>query len=121
VVFANLIKIKTLIEQMHVGLGGIVSKIMFIEQTTSKMAQGFTEFIQMTEGMVDQIDDTRKFGQIYKTSDGKYSAKTLDELIDKIKNSGEESEYFSDDEISKLKNLFEQDEDDNFEEDEDDS
>lgn len=119
VTFANIIKIKTLIEQLHAGVGNMIGKVVSIEQLVGKLSHGFTEFIEMTEGMVDQIDDTRKFSQIYRTSDGKYSAKTLDELINKIKNSGDESEYFSDDEISRLKKLFEQDDDDTFDDEED--
>lgn len=119
--FTNIIKIKTLIEQMHVGVAGVLGRVVSVEQLTAKLSQGFTEFIQMTEGMVDQIEDTRRFGQIYRTSDGKYSAKTLDELINKIKNNGDEGEYFSDDELNKLKNLFEQDADDTFDEDDEDS
>jgi len=111
VVFANMIKIKTLIEQMHMGLGGVVGKVVAIEQTTNKMAQGFTDFIKMTETLVDRIDDDDRVSSIYKTSDGKFSAKTLDELINKIRDSGDESEYFSSDELDKLKNLFSEDED----------
>jgi len=111
VVFANMIKIKTLIEQIHMGLGGVVGKVVTIEQTTNKMAQGFTDFIKMTETLVDRIDDDDRVSSIYKTSDGKFSAKTLDELINKIRDSGDESEYFSSDELDKLKNLFSEDED----------
>lgn len=111
VVFANMIKIKTLIEQMHMGLGGVVGKVVAIEQTTNKMAQSFTEFIKMAEAVVDRMDDDEKISSIYKTSDGKFSARTLDELINKIRSSGEESEYFSSDELDKLKNLFSEDED----------
>jgi|NOAtaT_7_FD_contig_41_202457_length_1584_multi_2_in_0_out_0_2 hypothetical protein len=111
VVFANMIKIKTLIEQMHMGLGGVVGKVVAIEQTTNKMAQSFTEFIKMAEAVVDRMDDDERISSIYKTSDGKFSARTLDELINKIRSSGEESEYFSSDELDKLKNLFSEDED----------
>lgn len=111
IVFANMIKIKTLIEQMHVGLGAVATKVIGIEQTTAKMAQGFTDFIRMTETVMDRLEDDDRVSQIYKTSDGKFSAKTLDELINKIRDSGEESEYFSADELDKLKNLFSEDED----------
>jgi hypothetical protein len=111
-VFANLIRIKTLVEQTHVGVGNVLGRVLGVEQSVSKISQGFTEFIQMTEGMVDRLDDDGKFNQIYKTTDGRYSAKTLDELINKIKNDGEETEYFSDTDINKLKSLFEQDDDD---------
>lgn len=110
VLFTNFISVKIQIQQIHNGLGAVLNKLVGLEQTTGKMAVGFTEFIKMTEDIVDRVDDTR-FGQIYKTSDGKYSAQSLDELINKIKNDGNQTEYFSDEELTKLRRLFEEDDD----------
>jgi hypothetical protein len=110
VLFTNFMSIKIQIQQMHTGLGVALNKLIGLEQVTSKMAASFTDFIKITEDLVDKSDDMR-IGHLYRTSDGKYSAKSVDELIDKIKNDGNQSEYFSDEEINKLRSLFEEDDD----------
>lgn len=115
----NILHMKTYINQIHLGLGNAVGRLVGIEQNVLKLGNSFTEFIKMTEGMVDRMTDDMQINQVYRTSDGKFSAKTLDELINKIRKSGDESEYFSDEEMDKLKNLFEQDEDSFDEDDED--
>jgi hypothetical protein len=115
----NILHMKTYINQMHVGLGNIVGRIVGIEQSVMRLGVGFTDFIKTTEHMIDKMTDELHIGQIYRTSDGKFSAKSLDELINKIRQNGDETEYFSDDELNKLKNLFEQD-DDSFDEDDED-
>jgi len=115
----NIVQMKTYINQMHLGLGNIVGRILGIEQGVIRLGTGFTDFIKTTEDMIDKMTDELQIGQIYRTTDGKYSAKSLDELINKIKQSGDDTEYFSDDELNKLKNLFEQD-DDSFDEDDED-
>jgi hypothetical protein len=90
-----------------------ISKIFAIEQLIAKMANGFTELIDMTGNMVDG-----SYNKIlYKTADGRYTGSTVDELISNIKKDGELDEYFTDDELDKLKKLFETD--DTFDEDED--
>ena len=43
----------------------------------------------------------------------------IDELINKMKGDKKDSEYFSDDEVDKLRKLFEPDEDDDSDEPED--
>lgn len=115
----SIVQMKTYINQMHLGLGNLVGRIVGIEQGVMRLGSGFTDFIKTTEDMIDKMTDEMHVSQIYRTMDGKYSAKSLDELINKIKKSGDDSEYFSDDEIDKLKNLFEQDDDSFDEEDED--
>jgi len=115
----NIVQMKTYINQMHLGLGNVVGRILGIEQSVMRLGTGFTDFIKTTEDMIDKMTDELQVNQIYRTMDGKYSAKSLDELINKIKQSGENADYFSDDELNKLKNLFEQD-DDSFDEDDED-
>lgn len=111
VMYANFLSAKIQIQQMHNGLATTLNKLFHLEQVISKMAVGFTEFIKMTEDVVDRMDDGR-IGQVYRTTDGKYSAKSLDELINKIKDDGNETDYFSDDEMKNLRSLFEEDEED---------
>lgn len=111
VLFINSMSVKLQVQQMHAGLGNALSKLFGLEQITNKMATGFADFIKITEDLVDRVDEPR-IGQVYRTSDGKYSARTLDELIGKIKNDKNETEYFSDDELNNLRRLFEEDDDD---------
>jgi hypothetical protein len=49
---------------------------------------------------------------LYKTTDGKYSAHTVDELIEKIKKDGAGDDYFDEEELDKLKRLFDTEDDD---------
>ena len=113
IMYTSLISIKIYINQMHVGMATILGKVMALESVTSKLATGFTEAIGLTEEMLARMD-TGSIGhsnQIYKTKDGKYTAKTLDELLNKIKDDDAESEYFSDFDVDKLRDLFEEDDD----------
>lgn len=114
--FLNVYNMKIQVQQMHVGLSTTLSKLFSIEQILAKIGNGFTEFIHLTESMVDQVNGPMN-KVLYKTTDGKYTAKTIDELIDKIKKDGSGDEYFSDEELDKLKKMFDS-EDDFDEEDE---
>lgn len=107
---------KLQVQQIHVGLSTTLSKIFSIEQILSKIGNSFTEFIQLTENMVDGVGGPMN-KVLYKTTDGKYAARTIDELIEKIKKDGNGDEYFSDEELDKLKKMFDP-EDDFDEEDE---
>ena len=111
VLYINFLSVKLHVNQIFNGVATVLNKLVHLEQVTGKMAAGFTEFIKMTEDMVDRMDDGRA-GQVYRTTDGKYSAKSLDELINKIKDDGSETDYFSDDEMKNLRSLFEEDEED---------
>lgn len=108
--FINVMNMKIQIQQMHVGLSTTLGKLFAIEQTLNKIGNGFTEFIRLTEDMLDSVNGPN--GKVlYKTTDGKYVANTVDELIDKIKNDGNSDEYFSDEELDKLKKMFDPEED----------
>lgn len=101
------------ITQLHAGLGSMLGKILGIEQLTGKLAGGMTEFIDMTGELIERIDMMIGNKQAaYRTADGKYSASTLEELINKIREDQASDEYFSDDDINKLRDLFEDDDDD---------
>jgi hypothetical protein len=112
--YTHLVTAKVHISQMHVGMSSILGKVMSLEMVTSKMAAGFTEVVNLTEDMLGKMDIPGGYSaQVYKTKDGKYTAKSLDELLDKIREAEVESEYFSDIEIDKLRDMFDgNDEDD---------
>lgn len=114
-IYTSLLTMKTHIAQMHSGMGTILSRIINTEQLVAKLGSGFTEFINVTGEVVDKLSSvmtgTTKFGQIYRTADGKYVASSLEELVEKIKNDSSESDYFTQEEIDRLKKLFEQDDD----------
>jgi len=109
--YTNLISAKVHINQMHVGMASILGKVISLESVTAKMAAGFTEVVGLTEDMIGRMDipSGGYSNQVYKTKDGKYTAKTLDELLNKIKEDDAESEYFSDADLDKLRDLFEND------------
>lgn len=110
ITFINVYTMKLQVQQMYVGLSTTVSKIFSIEQILAKISSGFTEFIQLTENMVDSANGPMN-KVLYKTTDGKYAARSIDELIEKIKKDGNNEEYFSDEELDKLKKMFESDDD----------
>jgi hypothetical protein len=112
--YTHLVSAKVHISQMHIGMSSILGKVMSLEIVTSKMAAGFTEVVTLTEDVLSRLEmPSGGYGsQIYKTKDGKYTAKSLDELLNKIRDDDAESEYFSDTEIDKLRNMFDDDDDD---------
>jgi predicted extracellular nuclease len=94
----------------------MLGKILSLEQLTGKIANGMTEFINVTGELVERIDMmTGNKQPVYRTADGKYSASTLEDLINKIREDNNSDEYFSDDDIKKLRDLFEDDDDDDEE------
>lgn len=116
ITFLNAINTKNQVQQMYVGLSTILTKTFVIEQSLAKIGNGFTEFIRMTENIVDQMNDVNN-KVVYKTADGKYTARSVDELIEKIKKDSNSEEYFSDEELDKLKKMF--DPEDDFDDEED--
>lgn len=108
--YINSMRVQT--TQMHVGLGSVLGKIIGLEQLTGKIANGLSEFVDVTGNLIDRMDGmTGPNGQVYRTADGKYTARTLEELIAKIKSDNADEDYFSDDDITKLRRMFEQDDD----------
>ena len=112
--YTHLVSAKVHISQMHIGMSSILGKVMSLEVVTSKMAAGFTEVVTLTEDIIGRLElpSGGYSNQVYKTKDGKYTAKSLDELLDKIREDEAESEYFSDTEIDKLRDMFEGDDED---------
>jgi hypothetical protein len=99
----------TLLSQIvssHTLLNG---KLNTIEAILGKLGSSFTQFIDMTENMIDRLDHMNKFPvgmHMFQTMDGKFSAKTFEQLIEKIKKAEKQNEYLSEDELKKLKDMF---------------
>lgn len=119
--YTNLISIKIYINQLHTGMASMLGKLLSVEQMVNKLGMSFTEFINTTGDMIDKfalMQTSGHSGSVYKTTDGKFTAASIDDLLNKIKKAGSESDYFSDDELNKLKKMF--DSDDDYLDDEDD-
>lgn len=109
------------VENIKTAFAVIHGKLSNIEILNAKLGSGFNEFINMTGEMVDRIDDMMKgTGAVpmYRTMDGKFSARSLDELIKKIKKENKESDYLTDEEMKKLKELFDSETEDSDDDDE---
>jgi hypothetical protein len=102
-------------------MGTIISRLLGMEHMLAKLGNSFTEFINTTGDMIDKLSMMSMFpmGKVYKTSDGKFTASSIEDLMDKVKNSKKDADYFSDDELDNLKKLFEVNEEDD-DDDEDD-
>ena len=121
--YTHVVTIKNTVNQLKEGVGTTISRLLGIEHMLSKLGNSFTEFINSTGDMIDKLSMMsmlQPMGKIYKTSDGKFTATSIDDLMDKVKNSKKETEYFSDDELNNLKKLFDVDDDDEDDDDEDD-
>lgn len=103
---------KTQLQQLHAGMITALGKLFTAEQLLQKINNGFAEFIRLTDSMLDQSPNT-----FFKTGDGKYTARTFDELIEKINDSESVNNYFSEEELEKLRNLFNADDDSDDEDD----
>jgi len=91
-----------------------------INENIGVLNNNFVEFTGAAENMLDEIQGLAQFvahtshsqGSIFRTKDGKYTAASLDELIEKIKHDeekeNEEENSWSDD----IKRLFEDDQED---------
>lgn len=107
--YTHMLNFKNQMQQLHSGMSTALTKLFTVEHMMTRMGNGFTEFIRLAETAMDQMGNGKT---IYKTSDGKFTAKTIEELIDKIKKDGSTEDYFSDEELDKLKRLFDNEDDD---------
>jgi hypothetical protein len=53
--YTYLVSAKIHISQMHAGLASILGKVISLEAVTSKMGEGFTEVIALTEDMLGRL------------------------------------------------------------------
>jgi hypothetical protein len=110
---------KLLIAQMHAGMGNIAGRV--VEQTgyLQKVGNTLTEFTSVLDNLVDKFSSQQnafpQMGMLYRTLDGKYSARSLEDLISEIKRDGTEDNYLSEDEMKNLRKLFEDDDEDDDE------
>lgn len=109
--------IKLLMNQMHGAIGTLVGRMQAQEQYLQRLGNAFSDFTNIMESIADKIEHVAPPSGIgmFRTIDGKYSATSLQELMDKIKKDGREGEYLSDDEIEGLRQLFEDDDEDDNE------
>jgi hypothetical protein len=111
IMYANISTMKIHLTQVHAGLGSVLGKMLAMEQVISKLAMGFSEFVEMSGNLIDRLNgelsDTET-GALYRTIDGKYSASSLEELMEKIKGNEDDRNTFNED-IDRLKNIFEDD------------
>lgn len=108
--YSDNVAMKIYISQIHDGLGTVVGRISQLEHVVGRIGAAFEEFTNASTKMIDTFMSS-KGRALFRTTDGRYTATSLEELLQKIKNDDKESEYFSDDEVNKLRDLFENDED----------
>lgn len=111
---------KLLTAQFQQGIGNIAHRMAEQGAYLQKVGNTLTEFTNVMDNLVDKISQPRglppgfppQMGTLYRTLDGKYAAQTLEDLIDKIKEDGNEENYLSEEEMNGLRKLFEDDDDD---------
>lgn len=103
-------------QQLHSALIGIINKQNAHDMMLSKIGNGFNELTSLLGNIVDKLSFFESFspknGSIYRTMDGKFAGASLEDLIKKIQDAGEEQTYLSQEEIDGLRKLFEDDDDD---------
>jgi hypothetical protein len=120
-VYKEVSRLYLYIKQTHDAQGSIVAKLLGIEAVLGKVAAGFAEMVGATEDMMDKLDMTFMGPpQMYQTTDGKYTAPSIDELIKKIRKDSLEQKYFSDEDLLNLKSMFSENEKEFFDNDADD-
>ena len=117
-VFVLVMNLKYQVSQIYSAMTTVVNKIVSIEALTGRLANSFTEYIEIANELADKFGNMpgESHQALYRTMDGKYTASTLDQLMDKIKKDGNVDKYLSDD-MENLRKLFESDEDDDDSED----
>jgi hypothetical protein len=113
--YRDLQNVKLLNQQTHAAMGTLVGRLLNMEQVMGRVIGGLTELINFTETIMDKVEFD--VAQEYRTIDGKYSARSVDELMDKMQR---DKEGDTDDFMGNLRNLFENPDDDDDDEDEDD-
>lgn len=119
----DIVAIKLLMTQLHTATTTLASRAINQELMISKLGTSFADFVNMASNMIDRIDMVGGSGRIYKTADGKFSGTSIQDLMDKIKQAGEEDDYISKEDMSndmdRLRKMFEQQDDTDDEEPED--
>jgi hypothetical protein len=90
------------------GISSMVHRMAVLEHNLHKLSSAFTDFVDATGSLVDKIQmmNNMTMEGMYRTMDGRYSARTIEELINKIRKDNNESTYFNEDELDKLRQMF---------------
>jgi hypothetical protein len=110
-VFVLMLNLKNQVSQIYTAMATTVNKLLSIEILTGKMANSFAEYVDVASELVERNRDTMmgdSHQAIYRTLDGKYTASSLEQLLNNIKKDGNADKYLSDD-MENLRKLFESD------------
>ena len=124
-IYVALSKQATHIEQIHAGLSSTLARVVGISSGMASLSNAFETFIETTHEMLDHFQMggpmsahrgmmNTSVDTMYRTMDGAYTAGTLEDLINKIKDAGEEGKYLKDmnSEFDDLRSMFEEEEED---------
>jgi hypothetical protein len=102
------------IDQIHQMLTTQLAGLQTQQILLHKIYQSINELFEKVSDLEFGSAMTKGQMMMYKTTDGKYTAGSLEELFDKLKKDGAEQKYLSPEEMDNLRNLFssELDEDD---------
>lgn len=117
IMYMTIFEMRLYIRQLHTGVSNLLSRVLTIETVMNKIGMGLTELTNFSGNIIEMIT-AGKTGKIFKTTDGKYVASSLEELLNKVQQDNAESDYFSEDDLEKLRSMFEQDDSDEEDEDE---
>lgn len=124
--YKDIISMKLLTQQLHQAMAGLATRAHQQEVILHKISGSFNEFTHLVGNVVDRLDDVSMFspnmnmmksGMLYRTLDGKYAGSSLEDLLNKIKKDGAESNYLSEEEIEQLRRMFSQDEEEDSDDD----
>lgn len=95
-------------------LQAVVNRQQMQEAYLQKLGNSFTEFTNMVGNLFEKLGEGfgPRYSREYRTMDGKFTARSLEELLGKIKDSGEENNYMSNDELDNLRKMFDDEDDD---------
>jgi hypothetical protein len=109
IMYNMILNLKNKTEQQQIVIASLLKSSIGVEQAVSKLITVFTDFTESMDEAIDQIimNFVPPPGRtMYSTSDGKHSAPSIEGLMNKIKNSGDEKKYIMED-MDKLRNMFE--------------
>jgi hypothetical protein len=113
-IYKDVSNFNILLTQVHAATGALSQKIQSQEIFLNRLGSAFSDLTNSLESMSDKIqfvlEAGPRMGSMYRTIDGKYTATTLEDLINKIKEDNVEEKYLSQDELDSIRDLFEKEE-----------
>lgn len=123
-VYRDVSNFKLLLSQAHAGIAGLSQKLNSQENFLNRLGSAFSDLTNSLESMSEKfqfmLESGPRMGSMYRTIDGKYSASSLEDLLNKIKDDNVEEKYLSSDEMDALRKLFHKEEMENDEDIQDD-